>query len=133
MSNETKSIVEWEYIGDSSKPNTYIIEDNIFYCSSEMEYEYDSMAEVSEMLANMYTRISNMGYAPSEVHAVGLPYVECGDRISLLTKEGGIETFVFSRTLSGIQSLVDSYESYGDECNEAISDFGYKEWNETNG
>ena len=74
-----------------------------------------------------------MGYAPSEVHAVGLPYVECGDRISLLTKEGGIETFVFSRTLSGIQSLVDSYESYGDECNEAISDFGYKEWNETNG
>ena len=133
MSNEPRSSIEWEYVGDSSKDNTYIIEDNIFYCSSEMEYEYDSMIEVSEMLENMYMRISNMGYIPSEVHAVGLPYVECGDRISLLTKDGGIETFVFSRTLSGIQSLVDSIESHGDECNEAISDFGYKEWNETNG
>lgn len=133
FSSTTKSIAEWEYVGDSSKGNTYIIEDNIFYCSSEMEYEYDSMVEVSEMLENMYTRISNMGYIPSEVNAVGLPYVECGDRISLLTKDGGIETFVFSRTLSGIQSLVDSFESHGDECNEAISDFGYKEWNEANG
>jgi hypothetical protein len=130
-SNETKSIVEWQYVGDSNKKNAYIIEDNIFYCHSAMEYEYDSMAEVSEMLENMYLRIADMGYVPHDTDAVGMPYLECGDRIILLTENGGIETFIFSRNLSGIQSMQDNFEAKGDEYNEQINDFGYSEWGNT--
>lgn len=128
-SSDSKSIVEWQYIGNSSLSNAYIIEDNIFYCSSEMMYEYDSMEEVSEMLENMYNSISNMGFTPCEVKAVGMPYIECGDRITLLTANSGFETFIFARTLTGIQGLTDNFEAKGDEYNEEINDFGYKEWN----
>lgn len=127
-SNDGTGIAEWEYIGDVEKTNAYIIEDNIFYSAPEMEYEYDSMPEVSEMLEGMFTRINNMGYVPCDVKAVGLPYLEPGDRITLMTENSAIETFVFSRNLSGIQSMKDNYESKGDEYNEVISDYGYKEW-----
>ena len=98
-----------------------------------MEYDYDNMSEVSEMLQNMYNQISNMDYTPCTVVAMGMPWIECGDRITCLTKTGGDESFVFRRTLTGIQSLKDTYESEGDEYTEEINDYGYKEWRETNG
>ncbi len=127
-SNETKSIVEWEYTGDDSYDNVYAIDDNIFYCNEDMEYDYDNMPEVSKMLANMWGRISNMDYTPCTLVCKGMPWIECGDRIGVLTKTGGAESFIFHRTLTGIQALKDTYESEGDEYTEAINDYGYKEW-----
>lgn len=127
-SNATKSVCEWEYIGNSKNENTYIIDDNIFYCNREMMYDYDSMPEVSEMLINMFQRISNMGYVPNITRAVGMPYMECGDRIGLMTLTGGVQSFIFRRTLKGIQNLHDTYESVGDEYTPAIKDYGYSIW-----
>ena len=124
-SSDTKSVVEWQYEGDPDMENTYIIDDNIFYCAEEMEYDYDGMPEVADMLAGMWNVISNLGYTPNETQALGAPWLECGDRVGLLTYDGGFETFVFRRTLKGIQNLRDTYESQGDELNVAISNFGY--------
>jgi hypothetical protein len=124
-SADTQSVVEWQYEGDSNAENTYIIDDNIFYCAEEMEYDYDGMPEVAAMLEGMYSRISNLGYVPNTTQALGAPWLECGDRVGLLTYDGGFETFVFRRTLKGIQNLRDTYESEGDELNTAISNFGY--------
>ena len=124
-SSDTKSVVEWQYEGDPNAENTYIIDDNIFYCAEEMEYDYGNMPEVSDMLAGMYSRINNMGYVPNVTQALGAPWLECGDRVGLLTFNGGFETFIFRRTLKGIQNLRDTYESEGDEINNAINDFGY--------
>lgn len=124
-SSDTQSVVEWQYEGDPDSENTYIIDDNIFYCAEEMEYDYDGMPEVAAMLEGMYSRISNLGYVPNTTQALGAPWLECGDRVSLLTYDGGFETFVFRRTLKGIQNLRDTYESEGDELNTAISNFGY--------
>lgn len=124
-SSDTQSVVEWQYEGDPDSPNTYIIDDNIFYCAEEMEYDYDGMPEVAAMLEGMWGVISNLGYVPNVTQALGAPWVECGDRVGLLTFDGGFETFVFRRTLKGIQNLRDTYESEGDELNEAISNFGY--------
>jgi hypothetical protein len=42
---------------------------------------------------------------------------------------GGFETFIFRRTMKGIQLLIDTFESEGDEYNEAIKDFGYELYN----
>ena len=124
-SSDTKSVCEWEYIGDDKSDNTYIIDDNIFYCNDAMIYDYDNMPEISNMLENMFTAINNMGYVPNQVQAIGMPWVECGDRIGLLTLTSGVDSFIFRRTLSGIQMLVDHYEAVGDEYTEAIKDFGY--------
>lgn len=128
-SNDTKSVCEWEYVGDRHGDNTYIIGDNIFYCNDAMIYDYDNMFEVSEMLENMFTAINNMGYVPNQVTALGMPWVECGDRIGLLTLNSGVDSFIFRRTLSGIQLLMDNYEAVGDEYTEAIKDFGYTIYN----
>lgn len=124
-SSDTQSVVEWQYEGDPDMENTYIIDDNIFYCAEEMEYDYDGMPEVAAMLEGMWGVISNLGYFPNVTQALGAPWLECGDRVGLLTYDGGFETFVFRRTLKGIQNLRDTYESEGDEITPAISNFGY--------
>ena len=123
--NEGKSICSYEYIGDTTYDNVYIIEDNIFYCSDGTVYEYGSQPEVDEMLRNMYNIIRNMKYIPHTTKAIGQPYIECGDRLRLLTKTGGAESFIFRRTLKGIHGLKDTYEAEGDEYNEALNTFDY--------
>ncbi len=124
-SNEAVSVCEWQYEGDPDAENTYIIDDNIFYCADDMMYDYDNMPEVAQMLAGMWEVVSNLGYVPNTTEALGSPWIECGDRLGLLTYDGGIESFVFRRTLKGIQNLKDTYESVGDEYIEAIDNFGY--------
>lgn len=123
--NDTVSVCEWQYEGDPNAENTYIIDDNIFYCADDMMYDYDNMPEVAQMLAGMWEVVSNLGYVPNITEAIGSPWIECGDRLGLLTYDGGIETFVFRRTLKGIQNLKDTYESVGDEYIEAIDTFAY--------
>lgn len=127
-SDNVTPICEWEYVGDVNKENTYIISDNVFYCSTNMEYDYDNMPEVSILLTNMFSMISNIGFIPHDTKAVGLPYVEVGDRIRLEETDGSIETFIFSRYLKGIQSLEDNFEATGSEKTQAISNYGYSIW-----
>ena len=128
LDSSDKSIVEWEYVGDQKNQNTYLIDDNIFYCNEKSEYEFGSQPEIELMLENMYSRINNMGYTPSEIKMVGMPWLEVGDRIALLTLTGGIESFIFRRTYEGIRVPKDTIESQGDEYIEAVKDYGYKEW-----
>ena len=111
----------FEYDGEPSAKNTYIIDDNIFYCGNDIHILYSSAgltafeAEVNPIIVGMYSAISNLGYTPNDTEALGAPWLECGDRLGLLTYNGGFETFVFRRTLKGIQNLRDTYESRGDE------------------
>ena len=125
-SNKTESNVQWQYIGDEDVGlNTYIIDDNIFYCNKDMTYDTDHMQELDVTLRKMFYMISNMDYTPNVTKALGIPWLECGDRLGLLTYDGGFETFVYRRKLDGIQLLKDTYESHGDEYNNAIKNYGY--------
>ena len=122
--NDTESNVQWTYTApNTTNENTYVIDDNIFYSNAELVYEPDNMPEIDRMLANMYEKICDMGYTPQITKAVGLPFVECGDRIGVITHFGGFETFVYNRTLKGIQALFDTFESKGDEYISGINDF----------
>lgn len=115
----------YDYSGDTDCKNTYVIDDNIFYCHKDMDYDYDSMPNVTNLLEGMWQRIRNLNYIPHETISVGLPYVETGDRITLLTSDGGFESFVFKRELSGVQCLTDRYSASGDYCVQPISDYEY--------
>ncbi len=126
--NDVTSICEWEYEGDPDAINTYLIDNNIFYCNKDLIYDYDNMGDLAQMLVNMYNRISNMRYYPHLTEAIGMPWVEVGDRIGLLTSTGGIESFVYRRTLKGIQLLSDKYEAQGDEYTEKVKDYNYSIW-----
>lgn len=123
-SSDTKSVCQMEYSYDNGI-NTYLINDNIFYSNENFDREYDY---AYGLLERMYGRVANMGYVPNVTQALGMPWIECGDRIGVLTYIGGFESFIFRRTLKGIQLLIDTFESEGDEYNEAVKEFGYEEF-----
>ena len=54
--------------------------------------------------------IKNKYYRPHNMIVTGLPYLEVGDSILINTRDDVIESFIFTRTLSGIQALKDSLE-----------------------
>lgn len=122
--NDTESNVQWTYTApNTDNENTYVIDDNIFYSNAELVYEPDNMPDVSNLLESMYEKICDMSYTPQITKAVGLPFVECGDRIGVITHFGGFETFVYNRTLKGIQALFDTFESKGDEYISGVNEF----------
>lgn len=109
---------EHRYNGGNGALNTYVMDDNIFYSNSNMELDGDgnfTVPHVDDMLANMFAAISGVSYVPHSTEAIGMPWMECGDRISVSTNEGSFETIIFSRTLSGLQVLSDLYEAYGEK------------------
>jgi len=125
-SNETRPVCQMEYTGSNESPNTYLIDDNIFYSNENMDYEYQ---RAYTLLSRMYAMISNMGYVPNVTVALGMPWIECGDRVGVLTYIGGFESFIFRRTMKGIQLIEDTFEAVGDEYNEAVKEFGYETYN----
>lgn len=94
--------------GEVDKYQTYDISDN--YLIKENTF---TEAQISEILANIASNIDRIRYMPADIDLRGLPYIEAGDVVQVLTTDGGFETIVLRRTLAGIQSLTDNFESRG--------------------
>jgi len=129
--NEVSNVVQWEYIGDVEYENTYVMDDNVFYSGSNMVYNKDGMPEVEKMLSNMYSKILDLSYTPNVTRAIGLPWVEAGDRINMITMNSGFESFVFRRTMNGIQMLKDTFESYGEEVEKSVESYAISTYTDT--
>lgn len=100
-------IVEVEE-GEEDKYQTYDISDN--YLIKENTF---TEAQIAEILATLASNIDRVRYMPAEVDLRGLPYLEAGDVVRVLTTDGGFETIILRRTLTGIQALSDNFESRG--------------------
>lgn len=87
--------------------NSYVIEGNFLVYGKSAE-------ELSVIAANAFVNIINRPYRPYESDNIGLPYIEVGDSIAFRTNDE-VAGYVFSRTLTGIQSLIDKYEAPGTE------------------
>lgn len=72
-----------------------------------------SETEVAELCAYMAERIGHITYTPCEITAKGLPWIETGDTVDVLTTKGGFKSVILRRTLTGIQGLIDDIESKG--------------------
>lgn len=123
------AVVRWEYWGDETSDNAYLIDDNIFLCNSQFEYEPEMAGNVQELLENLWNVLNNMSYTPFTAETIGTPFLESGDRFTLLTKTDGFESFIFERTLKGIQVLKDYYEARGVAKTPRVKNF---EWGNTN-
>lgn len=64
-----------------------------------------------QLATTLYNLIAGLTYVPSDIDCIGIPYIETGDIIKLITKYETITTVVLRRTLDGIYSLRDSLES----------------------
>lgn len=104
-----------------SGTNNYIIQGNMF----TYKLAKDVLAVIAE---NVYKNIQGISYHPFTSVNNGLPWIECGvDAVSYYVNDyyPGIERntnepaqksfYVFSRELSGIQALRDSYNAEGEE------------------
>lgn len=84
---------------------------------------------MQEVLANIYTKIGGIYYVPHNTKVRGMPYVECGDVINVqISERQSIDTYVFKRTMKGVQSLTDTYEADGKEYHSKL--YEVEEWTE---
>ena len=98
--------------------NIYQMKDNFVFKTGGWK-----PAEIRDILDTWFIpNLKGIRYIPAELEMVGLPYMEAGDVLSVLTRTGGIEVFVFRRTLKGINFMTDSVEARGDEVNKTDMD-----------
>lgn len=91
-----------------SGDNCYIIEDNFLVYGKGTN-------ELSTIAKNIFNKITGIVYRPFSCQAVGNPCLEVGDPVKIKTKYDIVESYIFRRTLKGIQALRDSYQSDGAE------------------
>lgn len=71
-----------------------------------------TQAQIESICNTIANNISGVRYMPVEFTGRGLPYVEAGDTFEILTKSNdSITTIVLHRTLTGDQTLTDTYKS----------------------
>ncbi len=93
----------------------YIIQDNFITFGMTSD-------ELASVANNVLKVIEGRYYTPQTTIMAGLPYVEVGDSITIVTTNDAIETFVLNRELSGLQILTDTIHADGSEYQE--QDFG---------
>lgn len=91
-------------VGDGN--NRYVVEDNFLVYGKEI----DDLTEIADAL---FEKIREVQYRPFKGVAQGNPCVEVGDAIVFHTKNMEVESYVFERTLKGIQALRDTFEAKG--------------------
>lgn len=88
--------------------NCYIVQDNFLTYGKSAE-ELQTIAE------NLYSVICKVWYRPAHVEAKGNPCLEVGDGVRIHTKYEIVYTYILQRTMKGIQALKDTYDSEGEE------------------
>lgn len=93
-------------VGDGS--NSYIIEDNFLVYGK-------SSAELTYIANNIFTKIKGLAYRPFTVECIGNPCIPVGATVRVTSTYATIDSYVFTRTLKGVQSLSDTYAAAGNE------------------
>lgn len=68
-------------------------------------------AQITEILQTVGEALQNIRYMPCEIDAVGMPWVEAGDGLEIVTNNGSFDTLVLNRRINGIQRLIDNIEA----------------------
>lgn len=89
-----------------SGDNCYIVQDNFLVYGKTPE-------ELTGICDTLYNNIIGISYRPFTATVLGNPCVEIGDRIIVSSRTKEVESYVLQRTLTGIQSLKDTFESKG--------------------
>jgi len=86
--------------------NPYIIEGNYLLFGK-------ASTEMQTIADNILLQVKNKFYRPHNTVMIGLPYMEVGDSVNIMTDGDAVESFIFRRTLKGIQSLTDEISATG--------------------
>lgn len=87
---------------------------NVYFVSNNFLIFGKSNGDLTTIGNNMLAKIQNRWYRPVKLESVGDPCIETGDALRLFRDdEFQVNTYVFKRTLKGIQSLKDKFVSDG--------------------
>ena len=125
--DNTGAVVRWEYWEDDSSDSAYLIDDNIFLCAEEFLYDPQNTGNIDTLLENIFHCLDNLQYTPFTAETIGTPFLESGDRFTLLTQTDGFESFIFDRKLKGIQALKDHYEARGIAKTPRVKNFEWQQ------
>lgn len=94
-----------------SEDNVYVIQDNFLLYGK-------SANELKKIAENILGLIKNIAYRPAEIECNGNPCLEPGDGITIHTKKEIVQTYIMSRTISGVQNLKDKILASGEQHQE---------------
>lgn len=89
-----------------SGSNAYIVEGNF------LSYGLGS-ADLTKLAWSIYDSIAGKTYRPAKIVSYAMPWIEVGDGLRAITTDTEIATFVLTRTMSGIQAMMDTVEAKG--------------------
>lgn len=89
--------------------NTYIMQDNFLVYGK-------SASDLNTIATNLLSAIKGITYTPFNIKAIyGNPCYEIGDAITVVTKNKMFNSYIFNRTLKGIQAMNDTIKADGVE------------------
>lgn len=89
--------------------NTYIVQDNFLAYGK-------SSTDLTTTATNLLSVIKGITYTPFNIKAIyGNPCYEIGDAITVVTKNKTFNSYIFNRTLKGIQAMSDTIKADGVE------------------
>lgn len=94
--------------------NSYIVNGNFLVYGTDAE----TLQEIAERLSEV---IFGITYTPHSTKTVAMSYMEVGDSFYLASDNDPFASYIFKRTLSGIQGMKDLWEAYGNEYQPEIS------------
>ncbi|MCB7337130.1 tail fiber domain-containing protein [Enterocloster aldenensis] len=89
-----------------SGSNAYVVEGNF------LAYGLGS-ADLTKLAWSIYDTIAGKTYRPAKIATYAMPWIEVGDGLRAITTDTEIATFVLTRTMSGIQGMMDTVEAKG--------------------
>lgn len=89
-----------------SGKNAYIVEGNF------LAYGLGS-ADLTKLAWSIYDVIAGRSYRPAKISTYAMPWIEVGDGLRAVTTDMEVATFVLTRTMSGIQAMMDTVEAKG--------------------
>ena len=89
-----------------SGSNAYIVEGNF------LAYGLGSV-DLTKLAWSIYDSIAGKTYRPAKIVSYAMPWIEVGDGLRAITTDTEIATFVLTRTMSGIQAMMDTVEAKG--------------------
>lgn len=98
-------------VGEGDNP--YIIEGNFLVYGK-------SAVDLLSIATNLLNYVSGRVYRPANLDCIGMPWVEVGDGMRIITRDDIVETFVMKRITTGCQSMRDQVESTGSPKREEV-------------
>ena len=99
---------EESVVNYGSGDNAYHVYDNFLIYGQDAE-------SMGSAMKNLLGVISELVYKPFEAECVGNPCLETGDAIKFSTSREIVESYILSRTITGIQSKKDLYSANGNQ------------------